>query len=188
MFVDRDQRVWAGTHGAGLFQLRDGIFQTAPGSEAVNREVSAIYQDRDGRLWLGTQGGLANWDGQKWETMNGGLSSDIVRAVADDRDGNLWVGTERGGLNRLQNGKVSAYGKSDTGLPSDNISSLYVDGEGVLWIGTGRGLARWHEGRWTRYTMRDGLISNNIGYLLEDAWATFGLGPTPASCACPKRR
>ena len=187
VFVDRDQRVWAGTHGAGLFQLQDGVFQPAPGSEAVNPEVSAIYQDRNGRLWLGTQGGLAYWNGQKWETKNGGLSSDIVRALADDRDGNLWIGTERGGLNRLQNGKVAAYRKSDNELPSDNISSLYVDSEGVLWIGTGRGLARWHEGRWTLYTMRDGLISNNIGYLLEDDRGDFWIGSNAGLMRVPKK-
>ena len=39
----------------------------------------------------------------------------------------------------------------------------------MLWIGTdGKGLARYQNGKWTSYTMRDGLISDSITYLQED--------------------
>ena len=31
LFVDREQRVWAGTFGGGLYQLQDGEFQPTPG-------------------------------------------------------------------------------------------------------------------------------------------------------------
>src|SRR5262249_8181808 len=145
---------WVGTHGGGLFQLREGRFQPAPGTAGIDRNVFAIYQDRKGQLWLGTQRGLARSNGQEWKMFNtrDGLSADGVRAIADDPEGNLWIGTEWGGLNRLRDGQFTTYRKSEKGLPSDNISSLYADAEGVLWIGTGGGLARFHNGTWTRYT------------------------------------
>jgi signal transduction histidine kinase len=54
-------------------------------------------------------------------------------------------------------------------LPSDHLTSLCLDPEGVLWIGTaGSGLVRFHLGQWTRYTEREGLANNRIGYLAQD--------------------
>jgi signal transduction histidine kinase len=61
-------------------------------------------------------------------------------------------------------------------LPSDNISSLYLDQEGVLWIGTAGGLARWQEGKWTRYTKDHGLANNSVGYLAEDNQGDLWIG------------
>lgn len=178
VFVDRDQRVWAGARGAGLFQFQNGQFQRAAAAGATAPVVQAIHQDRRGRLWLGTQSGLVRLDEREGRvfTTRDGLSSEVVTAIADDRLENLWVGTEAGGLNRLRDGQFTSFRKQADGLPSDNISSLWVDGEEVLWIGTSSGLARWHAGQWTRYTTREGLISNNLGFLLDDGQGDLWIG------------
>ncbi len=177
MFVDRADRVWAGTFGAGLFQVENGIFLQVSGLEMPSPEISAIYQDRTGRVWVGTQNGLGRWDEQGWKvfTTREGLSADVVRAITDDTEGNLWVGTEGGGLNSLRGDQFTVFRKKD-GLPSDNISSLLVDVQGVLWVGTKGGLARFQSGKWTRYTTREGLIGNSIGYLIEDDQGYLWLG------------
>ena len=188
MFVDRKQRVWAGTFGAGLFQVQNGFFFQASGLEIMSPEISAIYQDRIGQLWVGTQNGLGCWNERQWKvfTTRDGLSANLVRAIADDSEGNLWVGTEREGLNRLRNSQFTTFRKKD-GLPSDNISSLHVDDEGVLWIGTSGGLARLQAGKWTRYTKGEGLISNSIGYLLEDDQGYLWLGSNLGLMRVPKK-
>jgi ligand-binding sensor domain-containing protein/signal transduction histidine kinase len=177
VFVDRAQRVWAGTYGGGLFQLQGDAFQRAPLSEAINAEISVIFQDRIGRLWIGTQGGLAMWDEMRWQvfTTADGLAANDVRALAEDADGSLWIGTSRG-LNRLRDGKFTAVQPDDQ--PSgETISSLFVDAQNVLWIGTdGNGLARLRQGKWTRYKTSDGLISNSIGYLIEDGQGYLWMG------------
>jgi ligand-binding sensor domain-containing protein/signal transduction histidine kinase len=177
VLVDGEHRVWAGT-AFGLFILNTNVSQRAPGSEAVNRYISAIYQDRKQRLWFGTQGGLARWDGRDWNiyTTRDGLSSDSVRAIIEDAAGNLWIGTERGGLNCLRDGKLTVFRKSAAGLPSDNVSALWVDSEDVLWVGTSGGLARLQDGKWTRYTTSDGLAGNGIGYLIGDAQSNLWIG------------
>jgi ligand-binding sensor domain-containing protein/signal transduction histidine kinase len=170
VFVDREQRVWAGTLGAGLFQLQEDRFQRAPHSDALHPTIFAIHQDRHGQLWAGTEGGLGLLQDQTWQvyTTQDGLTADVVRAIADDFDGALWIGTVGGGLNRFENGQFTSF-RRPHGPPSEEISSLYVDSEGVLWIGTfGSGLARFHAGQWTHYTMRDGLVSNSIGSIIED--------------------
>lgn len=188
MFVDPNQRVWAGTW-LGLFQLEDGRFQRAGGSTAIRPPVGAVHQDRSGQLWFGTQGGLLCWNEREWKmfTTRDGLSSDVVRAIADDSEGNLWIGTGGGGLNCLRDGKFTVFRKKDKELPSDNISSLYADDEGVLWIGTGNGLARLHAGKWTRYTKDDGLASNGIGYLLEDGQGYLWIGSNAGLMRVPKK-
>ena len=178
MFVDRQQRVWAGTLG-GLFQLQNDRFQPDPKFEGISRPVYALYQDRQDHVWAGTQGGLARWDERAWKvfTTRDGLSADAIRAITEDREGNLWVGTSGGGLNRLRDGQFTPFRKQAGGLPSDDISSLYADGDGVLWIGTLRsGLARFYGGNWTCYTTHEGLIGNSIRYVVADDQGCFWIG------------
>ncbi len=193
VFVDRDQQVWVGLSpavGTRLFQFRDGRFHPAPGAEIINADVSAIFQDRAGILWVGTRAGLARWDGQawKWYTTADGLSAPSVTALADDAAGNLWIGTHNGGLNRLTDGKFTAFREKPGELPSDNISSLLLDREGVLWIGTDwSGLVRYDGSRWTRYSTAEGLASDSIGYLMDDPEDNLWLGSTAGLMRVPRK-
>ncbi|MBN2505916.1 MAG: hypothetical protein JXQ71_04405 [Verrucomicrobia bacterium] len=179
VFVDRRERVWAGTWG-GLHMLVEGQFPRVAGVPALQKAVLAIHEDRQGVLWFGTRGGLVRGDGQAWKvfTTRDGLSTDLVRAIADDAEGNLWVGTEDGGLNRWRDGVFTVFRKHPDGLASDRITSLLVDEAGVLWIGTGSGLVRFHQGRWTRYTTREGLASNSVGDVMDDGRGFLWLGST----------
>jgi ligand-binding sensor domain-containing protein/signal transduction histidine kinase len=194
VFVDRQQRVWAGTWGAGLWQVgTNGLTNVAGLDRTLQLSlqfVSALYQDRRGWLWVGTQRGLARWDEHDWKTFTtrDGLSADSVLAIASDAEGNLWAGTEGGGLDRWRNGQFTVYRKQEDGLPSDNISALYVDDQDMLWIGTdGAGLARLRHGKWTRYTRQDGLLSNSIGYIIEDGQGYLWMGSISGLMRAPKQ-
>lgn len=176
--VDRQERVLAGTWGAGLFERRGDRFLRLAGMGGLSPVVLALFEDHAGQLWLGTQGGLAVQQAEGWKlfTTQDGLTADFVRAFAEGPAGCLWIGTVGGGLNRFENGRFTALRKAD-GAPSDNVSALWMDAEGVLWVGTdGGGLGRWQAGRWTRYTTREGLISNSVGYLLEDGEGFLWVG------------
>ena len=195
VFVDRDGQAWAGTWGpwepwrlseGGLFKLETNSVEPQYVLTTLNQgitkvsvveAVSAIYQDRAGLLWVGTKKGLWRGHGSDWKVMTtvDGLSSDDVRAITDDPQGNLWIGTESGGLDRLRDGKFTAFHKSD-GLPSEHISSLYLDGQGVLWVGTSGGLARLQDGKWTLYTTDNGLASDYVQYMIEDGAGDLWLG------------
>jgi signal transduction histidine kinase len=175
VFLDRNQRLWVGADLLGLFQVQDGVLRQILSTE----RVSAIVQDRHGSLLVGTDNGLWSWDGENWGTLStsNGLSANEVTAIAQDTGGDLWIGTARGGLNRVHEGKVTVYRKSEiSGLPSDSIASLSVDDSNGLWAGTAGGVARLRAGQWTAYSSRDGLPSDDIGYLLDDARGELWMG------------
>lgn len=182
VLVDRQQQVWVGTAGEGLFQFQTNDyphFEPAPGTQLLGPWIYALFQDHTGQLWAGTQNGLARWDGREWKlfTTSDGLSEKNIRAIAEDPDGNLWIGTEKSGLNFFKDGKFSSYQKSPDGLPGNDISCLLMDHDGVLWVGTsGHGLGRLQNGKWKRFTKDDGLVSNSIGYLIEDSEGYLWLG------------
>lgn len=178
VYVDASTNVWVGTLGGGLFQLLNGKFEPVHAFNGTsNPWVSAIMQSRTGRLWVGTRGGLSYKDGENWRTFGvlDGLSTGAVQAIAEDADGNLWVGTAGGGLNRISNGRVTLFVKTN-GLPANDVSALHADRSGVLWVGTSAGLARFAKGRWTSFTTREGLASNSIRYLNEDEHGALWIG------------
>jgi ligand-binding sensor domain-containing protein/signal transduction histidine kinase len=115
-----------------------------------------------------------------WDTDDG-LPQISVNSIVQTRDGYLWLATY-GGLVRFNgvNFKVFEVGNSE-GLKSNRITDLYEDREGALWIGTEMGgVSQFKDGRFTSYTMRDGLPSDNIGAIMQDRhgniWMCSGEG------------
>ncbi len=54
------------------------------------------------------------------------------------------------------------------------MRALYEDREGVLWIGTyDGGLGRFKDGKFTRYTTKEGLFDNGVFQILEDGRGNF---------------
>jgi ligand-binding sensor domain-containing protein len=47
-------------------------------------------------------------------------------------------------------------------LASDGVQALYLDRDQTLWIATRHGLNRLKDGRFTTYTVNDGLYSNYV--------------------------
>ncbi len=178
VLVDNKGTVWAATLGINLLQLEGDRFNPAPSVEALNPNISALYQGHDGRLWVGTQGGLGCWDGNAWQmfSTSNGLSANVIRAIADDTNGDIWVGTENGGLDLMHGAQITYFQKTD-GFPSDNISCLCLDTNGVLWVGTmGNGLVRLDHGRTTHYTTQNGLSGNSIDYIVDDGAGNLWIG------------
>ncbi len=178
VFVDQRQRVYLGTPGFGLFLRQNDAFLPVVSSVAINPYINALQQSRSGTLSIGTDGGLVQFNGDRWTllTTAQGLSADAITAVAEDQTSGLWIGTRGGGLNLLRDDRVTIYRKRDGELPSDDVSSIAVDSAGTVWVGTSSGLARWKDQRWSRYSAADGLASDSITYLLDDEMGNLWLG------------
>src|SRR5439155_5762530 len=134
-----------------------------------NNGIQAFYEDRNRQLWIGTTSGLSRWDGSRFTNyyLQEGLSYGWVRAIAEDHNGDMLVGTDRG-LNRFHDGRFvqdAAFAQ----LSHDRIWSIYSDPQSTLWIATrGAGLVRIKDGRVSRITTQEGLISNAIFQVIDD--------------------
>ncbi len=129
----------------------------------TNRVVRVIYRDREGDLWFGTSSGLVQANSNEKF-----LAQLTIRSIAQDKDGILWVGTSNG-LFARRNGKFERA-SLPTAMEHETVTALRTDDEGTLWVGSARhGLGRWKDGHYTGYTTRQGLWSNEIFEILEDA-------------------
>jgi signal transduction histidine kinase/ligand-binding sensor domain-containing protein len=153
-------------------------------------ETFRLYEDSRGDVWMATTG--AHFSLLRWEraanvvhdhTAETGVppKTDFTFFV-EDGVGNLWISaSEGGGLLRYRDGKFKRFTTAD-GVPPGWIIWLYLDRAGRLWIGSQLGgLNRIDDPtadtlRFVRYTTRDGLSSNNIRSVTEDAWGRIYVG------------
>lgn len=110
--------------------------------------VTAIVEDQFGFIWVGTQGGLARWDGYRFQVYlpktndPSSLPNNFVQALHKDSKGQMWVATTSGGIARydpfLDQFVRLAVGKN--GLSHAQANSITDDGNGGIWVATNGGL------------------------------------------------
>jgi signal transduction histidine kinase/ligand-binding sensor domain-containing protein len=167
---DRSGKLWIGTY-TGALSIQNGKVETLP---LNNASVWAIFEDKSGYLWFGTSNGLFRLkDGAlSLYTTQHGLPSEIVRAFLQTRDGNLWVGTSAG-IALLKDDRFIAF-TANNNQCCTRVRTLIEDTDGVLWIGTyDSGLSRFKDGKFTNYTVANGLYNNGAFCILEDRQKTF---------------
>lgn len=134
-------------------------------------------RDRKGKLWVGTTLGLTTFDRDKEDHIPTGT----VLSLLEDREGSVWVGTTKGLYEFCESGPRPISGMS--GIPPVGIRSVLESRRGGYWIATnGGGLIRLKadqsrggggcDGGYTAYTTGEGLGSNWVVSILEDAEGT----------------
>jgi len=104
-----------------------------------------------------------------WQASDG-LPEQTVQAFAQTRDGYLWIGTS-GGLVRFDGVHFTVFDRQNTpALHENSVFCLMVSRDGALWIGTeGGGIARMIDGRFQSWTTKEGLSSDFVRTLFQDA-------------------
>jgi signal transduction histidine kinase/ligand-binding sensor domain-containing protein/CheY-like chemotaxis protein len=193
-------KLWVGTHHGLNY---DGSPEVARTGEALGiqwrsfprfeKESTRALVRTAGGLWVGGDPGpLCRVQQGSAATICFGaeaglLASGILHLMAD-REGRLWVASRQGLFVSLP--VDSAAWKSSRNKferiapPGDDAGEVFrttiQDRRGDIWAAGTRGLARLSNGAWTRYTTRDGLRHNEVGYLAEGPDASLWIGYSEA--------
>lgn len=181
VFRSADGALWLGTDGRGLFRLKSGepALQYTTANGLVNNFVRGIVEGRGGDLWIATDEGVSRLSHGALRnfTVQDGLAYFSVRVLLEDRSGAMWIGTDRG-LSRLVNDRF-VNDAATAALAGEKVWAAAESSSGTLWFGTrDDGLYRYVPGAnsITHFTTEQGLASNSIYSILDDARGRFWMG------------
>ncbi|MDQ4121919.1 MAG: histidine kinase [Acidobacteriota bacterium] len=177
VFVDAENSLWIGST-RGITRLKNGKFDSFLFPFEREHWVSAFYQDAGGILWIGTSRGLYQFKDGKFINSDFTEKSRkfIINAINPSADGVLWLGTNVG-LVELKNGEFTIYSVPDPKSP-DHVTSISEDSDdGTLWLTTmNHGVLRFKDGKFTRYTVNEGLSDNILYHVLDDRAGNLWFG------------
>jgi len=179
------------------FTTRDGL---------IDDVVPGIAEDRQGNLWFGTHAGASRYDGRSFTNYGSkeGLSGAGCKILVD-RHGTVWAGTNDGAF-RFDGTRFNAFElpTPEIDAPSHKwvkgkVWDLFEDSKGNIWFGRdGYGACRYDPSgphpdpsgssptpsellgtggkTFTHFTKKDGLCSNNVASIAEDAQGNIWFG------------
>jgi ligand-binding sensor domain-containing protein/tRNA A-37 threonylcarbamoyl transferase component Bud32 len=106
-----------------------------------------------------------------------GLPDTYITDIVQSRDGYLWL-TTYSGLVRFDGVRFKSFDSSVSAeIPSAQCNALLTSRDGTLWIGTySKGLLAYKNGKFRRYTSKDGLSDERIVEIYEDRSGNLWLG------------
>lgn len=179
---DRNNNIWIGTTEQGVllykasqkrFISQPGINEKIPSYQGtLSKSVYALEIDQNGHLWIGTIEGLIEYDINKDQyittyTQGDGLAGNKINALFADSKGILWIGSrDNKGLTSLQKGVFTLIKNTGEITPT----CITEDRAGKIWVGTdSKGILVFNKDDIKKYTVKDGMLSDQINLLYCDA-------------------
>jgi signal transduction histidine kinase/ligand-binding sensor domain-containing protein len=177
VYQDRKGRIWVGFHDSGVMEFgpMHRCFTTRQG--LASNEVFDIREDRQGALLVSTREGLCRMEDGRFRRISppDRLGRRIVFDTLEDSRGRLWLATPAG-VSELAGGQMRNLIPGGPLLNTMPVALAEGRG-GTLWAGTyAKGLWRYEEGAQKLFTTADGLSSDQIRALLQDADGTLWIG------------
>ena len=165
----RNGELWAGAEATGVLSYKDGAATVLPAGEVWYGFV-AVHESRDGSLWAANAAwGLVRF---RQGAIDYRGKIDLIRTIVDGPDNAVWVGTWGTGIYRVEEGKVTSFGRAQ-GLEDTLVSSLLWARDGTLWAGTRSGLFALRKGR---FEAQHGMPNDDIKALIEDRDGNIWIG------------
>ena len=137
--------------------------------------VTGVAQTSEGYLWIATHGGLARFDGIRFQlqflpvpTLRNNV---LIRGLLLGDDKKLWVALEadRGLVIGFSDTATNIYGAAD-GLPALKPLNMALTPEGALWVSYVDGsVCRLFQGHVTHYGIQEGLSGTGGCWLTTDS-------------------
>lgn len=157
MMFDRDQALWIGTVGQGVYRIAAGKVEHFSAADGLSGDsIGDFFEDREGSIWVLTTQGLDRFRNLPVANFlkRDGRTQDYAGSVLAGRNGTVWVGGPSG-LESLRDGRWTSIKQSD-GLPGRLVTSLFEDQSDRLWVGVDGGLFIYENDRFTPIRKADG--------------------------------
>jgi signal transduction histidine kinase/ligand-binding sensor domain-containing protein len=173
----------------GSISRLDGDRATVINHDLRERVVSLLVTS-SGELWAASLGtgavrlDLRDPSQHLMVTRANGLLGETLWCLFEDREGNLWFG-QNGGVSRLRRGYRAFHAwtsRTQPPLPDPSTFSVIARGMAVepwshaMWVGTGNGLAAMTDDETTTLRVPEGLYSNQVYALADDAAGRLWIG------------
>ena len=166
MIVDRDDNLWVGSVGQGLFRIRGDRVEHYGRAEGLsNDNVDALFEDKEGILWVATPSGLDSFRNPPVTTFSSleGLGMDVAMGVLAGRDGTIWIANGNS-LDQIAGETVTSI-RQGHGLPGEQPTAMLEDSDGNFWVGVDDDL----------YLLKKGHFQRVLGPHHEPLGMVFGL-------------
>jgi len=178
VYQDRRGRIWVGFHDSGLLEFgeKPRVFTTRDG--LPSNEVFSIREDHSGDLLIATREGMSRMHDGRFvnRILNDPLKRHLVFDFLEDGDGSFLAATPNG-LIQIEPGRAPRDLIPGGPQLNDSTVTALRTRDGALWAGTyGKGLWRLQNGQLRLFTTADGLASDQIRSLAEDASGTLWIG------------
>lgn len=192
---DREHNLWFGNLDGTVTKYDQKtrqftVYSLDSGGQRNTEAVWAIYMDRRNCFWIGTDNGLYRFYPSSGACEKVPVEAQLkirqiyIRAVTATGDGSIWLGTSNAGACRLMeqpDGSVKVRNgyESRAKVESSSVRSLLGSSDGNLYVGYIDGFAVISpktDSICEFYTTYEGLCSNFIGCIVEDARGRVWLG------------
>ena len=147
-----------------------------------DNRVAGIIQTADGYLWVATFGGLARFDGVRFEELSTfhitKLPNQNVRGLLQDQRGRVWLAMDLDMAICADGSQATTFDISE-GVVNTALRAMAEDGEGAIWIVRRNAICRILNGKVEHFGESNGLPPGEHAWVAVDARGTlwFARGP-----------
>lgn len=174
IYQDSKGNLWFGTVTEGVCRYyHDTLSYYTQLDVFDGKSVHSIAEDKQGNVWFATNKYVIKYDGKKFtkygeqEGLNNipmNQRDCITNNILIDKSGKLWLSTPRGVYNYTGKGFTMF-----PSLPAISFTNMLQDNTGNIWFASAdSGVYRFDGNKISNITEKDGLISNNVGAMLQD--------------------
>ncbi|HTZ21888.1 MAG TPA: two-component regulator propeller domain-containing protein [Opitutaceae bacterium] len=146
--TDRDGQIWIAT-SRGVARFAGGAFRAFTMKDGLTHDfVIKVCVSPTQGVFAVAANKLHRLANDRFVVVEGVIDETDGRVadLSSGRDGSLWITFERGGIKRLQAGRLTTY----TSELNAHNGTIYEDRQGETWLGSRDGLLRLHEGQFAR--------------------------------------